>query len=269
MEEENCSAGTAFQPAAGPAAVDQVRRFLLAQGWAGLQLGDYLRRVAAERVRPEEVLWWVPGRAGEARAAAILHEDRLGLLAPFPDEQKAARVLLDRNRAQLERISAFEGQVDTSGLDEFDFYRRDLAVAEELLAPAGDLPATRPSRAEDVEQLHLIYGAVGWMREASPTVWRQRLQQEPCWVAELEGQVVAAARWTMSFGSWVEIGGVATHTRFRRRGAGSAVTLAATEAALAEGRHAVLRFGDPALASLYHPLGFQPVGRERVFHRRS
>jgi hypothetical protein len=107
------------------------------------------------------------------------------------------------------------------------------------------------------------------MRRESPEEWRERIAQQRCWVAEIDGQVVAVARWSMSFGPWVEVGGVATHPDFRRRGAGAAVTLAAASAALAEGRRVALRYGDPELAALYHPLGFEHVGRELVFYRRS
>ena len=46
---------------------------------------------------------------------------------------------------------------------------------------------------------------------------RRRIEEQPSWVAEVDGEVVAVARWTMSFGSWVEVGGVATHPEFRRR----------------------------------------------------
>lgn len=268
VEHATSPRGAAFHPATGPAEAEQIGRFLLAQGWAGLQLGDSLRRLAIEGVLTDELLWWVPGAAGEPRAVALLHRDRLSLLLTSRDEAGAARALIESHRDRLDRISTMEGQVDTSGLDEFEGFRRDLAVAPGLLAQITSGLITRPAGPQDVEQLHLIYGEVGWMRQDSAEDWRRRLREERCWVSELDGRVIAAARWTMSFGPWVEIGGVATHSQFRRRGAGAAVTRAAAAAALAEGRRVALRFGDPTLASLYYPLGFQPVGRERVFQRR-
>ncbi|MGH7642088.1 MAG: GNAT family N-acetyltransferase [Candidatus Dormibacteria bacterium] len=269
MAGESSSAGRLFQPASEPVAVDQVRSFLLAQGWAGLAAGEHLRRLEAAGEAPNRVLWWVPGRAGEVRAAALLHEGLLGILISSGEEGSAALELLRVNRASIDRISVMDGPVPYSGLDEFTQYRRELAVATRLRFPTGDLPPTRLARSSDGEQLFRVYQHVSWMSKESPQAWRERIQVQRSWVAELEGQVVAAARWTMSFGQWVEVGGVATHPDFRHRQAGSAVTRAAAAAALAEGRQVVLRYGDPALASLYHPLGFEHVGREMVFYRKS
>jgi ribosomal protein S18 acetylase RimI-like enzyme len=269
MEDENTAAGGAFQPASEPVAVERVRQYLLAQGWAGLSAGEHLKRLAATGVRPEAVLWWVPGRATEARAVALLHDGLLGILLSSRDQGPAALELLQAHRAGLQRISVLDGPLDYLGLDEFTSVRRELAVAAELRAPEFPLPQTRPAGPEDAEQLYRVYDSVSWMRRESPQAWRERLEDQRCWVAELDGQVVAAARWTMCFGSWVEVGGVATHPEFRRRAAGSAVTLAAASAALAEGRQVTLRYSDPALTGLYHSLGFEHVGRELVFHRRS
>ncbi|MGC2192943.1 MAG: GNAT family N-acetyltransferase [Candidatus Dormiibacterota bacterium] len=248
--------------------MELVRQYLLAQGWAGLSAGENLKRLAATGVRPEEVLWWVPGRAGEARAVALLHDGGLGMLLSSRDEGPAALELLRAHRAGLRRISVLDGPIKYLDLDEFTSVRREQAVAAELRAPEFSLPQTRPAGPEDGEQLYRVYDSVSWMRRESPQAWREQLEDQRCWVAELDGQVVAAARWTMSFGSWVEVGGVATHPEFRRRAAGSAVTLAAATAALAEGRQVTLRYSDPALAGLYHSLGFEHVGGELVFHRK-
>lgn len=269
VEHERSSVGGAFQPATDPIAVDRVRSFLLAQGWAGLSLGDYLTRLEMSGVAASEVLWWIPGRAAEARAVALLHQGVLGLLLSSSDDGPAALELIRASRGGLQRISVLEGAVLYSGLDDFHLYRRELAVAPQLQIPAFPLPETRPARPEDAEQLYHVYESVSWMREESPRAWRERIRDQRCWVAELEGRVVAAARWTMSFGPWVEVGGVATRPEFRRRSAGSAVTLAASAAALAEGRQVALRYGDPALAALYHTLGFEHVGRELAFRRKS
>jgi GNAT superfamily N-acetyltransferase len=269
MEPESLSTGGAFQPAADSVAVERVRRFLLAQGWSGLSAGAYLKRLALDGVKAEEVLWWVPGRAAEPRAVALVHEGLLGMLLSSSDEGPAALELLRVNRAGLQRLSVLEGPVHFPGLEEFTLYRRELAVAPQLLTPEFSLPPTRPAVPEDAEQLYRVYESVSWMRKESPQAWRERLADQRCWVAELAGQVVAAARWTMSFGPWVEVGGVATHPDFRRRAAGTAVTLAAATAAVTEGRMVALRYSDPALAALYHTLGFEHVGRELVFHRKS
>ncbi|MGC1909517.1 MAG: GNAT family N-acetyltransferase [Candidatus Dormiibacterota bacterium] len=268
MEPEQSCQGGAFLPATDPIAVERVRRYLIAQWWAGLLAGEHLKRLEATGVKAEDVLWWVPGRAAEARAAALLHDGRLAVLVSSSDEGAAALELLRANRSTLRSIAVLEGPVAYSGLDEFTLYRRELAVAPQIRIPEFSLPPTRPARPDDAEQLFWVYDSVSWMRRETPEEWRDRLADQRCWVAELDGQVVAVARWTMSFGQWVEVGGVATHPEFRRQAAGSAVTLAATSAALAEGRQVALRYGDPALAALYHTLGFEHVGRELVFHRK-
>lgn len=269
MMEEDLPVGRAFQPASDSSTAERVQRFLMAQGWAALSMGEHLRRLTSRGVRPEEVLWWVPGRADEVRAAALLHAGMLGMLLCSAAEAPAAWELLQANRAQIDRLAVREGAVDLSDLREFTLYPRELTVAANLLTPTGSLPPARPAGPEDVEQIYQVYATVSWMSLDSPQAWRDRLATQRCWVAELDGRVVAAARWTMSFGRWVEVGGVATHPDFRRRQAGSAVTLAAAGAALAEGVNVALRYGEPALASLYHPLGFEHVGRELVFYRRS
>jgi predicted GNAT family acetyltransferase len=191
----------------------------------------------------------------------------LGLLLTSSDEGGAARALVEQNRQALRHIYVPEGQMDCSELDEFDCHRRDLVVATQLQIPELDLPAVREGSPSDAEQIHRVYQHVTWMRRESAEEWKERIAEQRCWVAELDGSLVAVARWSMSFGSWIEVGGVATDPDFRRRGAGTAVTLAATAAALAEGRQVVLRYSDLELASLYHPLGFEHVGRELSFHR--
>jgi GNAT superfamily N-acetyltransferase len=269
MDEERSRAGAGFRPVAGPEEAERARQFLLAQGWAGLAAGEHLSRVSRRGVGPEQVLWWLPGLAGEARAVAVLHQELLGFLLTSDDESAAARALLEQQLPRLRQIVIPEGQVDCSGLEDFGYYRRELTVAPEIRIPSDGLLATRAGGIEDAEQIHRVYQHVRWMSREGPDEWRRRIVEQPCWVAEVDGEVVAVARWTMTFGSWVEVGGVATHPEFRRRGAATAVTVAAGSAALAAGRQVALRYGDPALAPLYHRLGFEHVGRELVFQRRS
>ena len=60
---------------------------------------------------------------------------------------------------------------------------------------------------------------------------------------------------------------MATHADSRLQGAATAVVLAATTAAITAGFTPVLCFSNLALAPFYYRLGFESVGRERVFHR--
>ncbi len=257
----------AFRAAASPERVRLLHRFVAAQGWAGLAAGDHARHLAQQGLAEERFFWWLPGPSDEVLAVALLAQGVLGVLAPTGAAQPAARDLLLEQAPQLHRVVVQEGQVDCSLLTGFELHRRLVTVAPELSPAPPGLPPTRPARGTDAPALFELYDSVSWMRRESPEDWDQLLRTEPTWVAEIEGRVVAAARWSRSYGRAVEVGGVATHPGFRRRGAGTAVTRAAAAAALEQGRLTVLRYGDPELAPLYHGVGFQLVGRELVFYR--
>lgn len=246
--------------------LERVHHFLRAQGWAGLHLGSYLEQQAAAGVPPDELLWWVPGPGG-ALAVALVHRGLLGVLVPQASERTAVQGLLKEREAEITKVRVLDGQVDLSWLQGFKCYPRQLSVAPSLLLAPAPALSTRAASAADAEAVHRIYFEVSWMREETAQAWEGRLGRERCWVAELDGQLVAAARWTMRFGGWIEVGGVATRPDRRRLGAAAAVTRAATAAALAEGLQVLLRFEDPGLAGLYYPLGFQPVGRELALYR--
>jgi ribosomal protein S18 acetylase RimI-like enzyme len=72
-----------------------------------------------------------------------------------------------------------------------------------------------------------------------------------------DGEVLGAASWSTVIDGMSEIGGVAVGERFRRRGVGAALTVAATRAAIADGASAVmLTPGDDATARVYERAGF-------------
>ncbi|HEY6538238.1 MAG TPA: GNAT family N-acetyltransferase [Candidatus Dormibacteraeota bacterium] len=267
MKRASGRSDTGFQPAAGPQTAARVERFLLDQGWAGVSAGQHLHRLASTGVRSEQVLWWLPGPRGEVEAVALLHQGLLGFVLGAPSAAGPALEMLSRHRRGLERLVVPEGAIDLPPLDGFMVRRTEVTVAGTVRCPLPELLPTRRGGLEDADQLHEIYQKVSWMRREGPEAWRERLADQPCWVAEIGGRVVAAARWTASFGSWVEVGGVATHPDFRRRGAATAVTYAAAMSAQAQGRRINLRYSEPRLADLYLPLGFEPVGRELVFYR--
>lgn len=245
---------------------ERVARFLLAQGWSGLHLGEALTRwEVSSGGRPP--LWGLVGPAGEIRCLAFTPPGRFQLLAPLAADREAGLALLLRLLPQLERVSALEDHLLERELPGFDRSVREVTVAGSLLSPARPLPATRRAGARDAAAVHRIYQHVSWMRLDSAAAWRARLAVEPAWVVEDGGQVVGVARWTKRFGRVVEVGGVATDPERRRRGAATAAVLAATAPALAAGLTPALCFGDPDLAPLYLNLGFERVGRELVFHR--
>jgi len=258
-----------FRPVLGPEQREAVGRFLLAQGWAGLHLGDALRRLGPDQVPAESRLLGLFGPVGEVRAAALLRRGRLQLLAPLLEDKPAVAALLDEHLDSLERVSGQPGQLPAEFTERFPHHAREVTVAAVLRVPSRSLPRVRRARPADAPALHRIYEHVSWMRLDSPEQWEQRLAEESSWVAESGGQMLAVARWSKSFGRAVEVGGVATDPARRRQGAATAVVLAATAAALRAGLTPVLCFGDPALAALYLPLGFEYVGRELVFNLRT
>ncbi|MHB1526591.1 MAG: GNAT family N-acetyltransferase [Candidatus Dormibacteria bacterium] len=258
------SRGQGFRPVLGEESREAVGRFLLAQGWAGLHLGDTLRRLPGSEPPAETQLLALFGPVGEVRGAAMLQRRRLQMVVPLAEDRSFSDELLRLQMGSLERVSGLEGQLPAELSERFPHHPREITVAAVLRLPERALPTVRRARPGDAEALHRIYDHVSWMRLDSPVQWSQRLADEPSWVAEGEGRLLAVARWTRAFGGCVEIGGVATDPESRRRGAATAVVLAATAAALSAGLVPVLCFGDPALAALYLPLGFEVVGREMV-----
>ena len=245
---------------------DAVGTFLLAQGWAGLHFGDTLLRLEAGEPAGLELLA-VRGAASEVRAAAIVHGRRLHLFAPNREETPAADQLLDERLEALDRVNCLEAHLPRDLGPGFDGELREMTVAATLRVPARPLPEVRAGTPGDAAELWRIYDPVPWMRLDSPADWETRVARERTWVAQLDGRLVAAARWTKSFGQVVEVGGVATEPARRRLGAATAVVLAATAAALQAGLTPVLCFGDPGLRPLYYSLGFEVVGRELAFRR--
>lgn len=244
----------------------QVARFLLAQGWAGLHLGESLVRWE-ESASGRTPLWGAFGPSGELTAVAFTPLGRFHLLAPLQTDREAGHDLLRRLLPELERVSALEDHLVDRELAGFDRSIREITVAASLLVPARPLPQARRARLRDAAVLHRIYQNVSWMRLDSAADWRDRLRREPTWVVEEDGRVVAAARWTKRYGQVVEVGGVATDPERRRRGAATSAVLAATAPALSAGLTPVLCFQDPALAPLYLNLGYERVGRELAFRR--
>jgi predicted N-acetyltransferase YhbS len=257
-----------FRVVRGQEEREAVGRFVMAQGWAGLHLGDILRRFPDSGGTAESTLLGHFGAGGELRGVALQHGQRAYVLLPMLEDRALADDFVRERLGSLERLTGVEGQLPLDLLGEqFGNELREMTVAPVLRVPERRLPVARKARKSDSAALHRIYEQVSWMRLDSADLWAQRLSEEPSWVAEVEGRLVAAARWSKSFGQLVEVGGVATDPASRRLGAATAVVIAATAAALSSGLTPVLCFGDPALGPLYYRLGFESVGRERVLHR--
>jgi len=83
-----------FRPVLGQEQREAVGRFLLAQGWAGLHLGDALRRQALAEHPAESRLLSLSGPLGEVRGVALLQSGRLQLLAPLAEDLPAVAALV-------------------------------------------------------------------------------------------------------------------------------------------------------------------------------
>ena len=245
---------------------DAVGFFLLAQGWAGLHLGDTLLRL--DTGSEEHRVLALRGAADEVRAVALIHGRRAELLVPLQEDLAVAADLLTQQGPALDRLSCLESQLPAHPGDDFEVYVKEMTVASTQRLAGREPVFVRPARIADAEDLRRIYDPVPWMRLDTADGWAERIRTQRTWVAEIAGRPAAAGRWTKSFGRAVEIGGVATDPELRRRGAATAVVAAATAEALAQGLTPVLCFGDPKLGNLYHGLGFELVGRELAFRRR-
>jgi GNAT superfamily N-acetyltransferase len=257
-----------LRPVRGQEEREAVGRFLMAQGWAGLHLGDTMRRLSDRGQAAEISLQGHFGAGGQLRGVALRHGQRAHILMPLVEDEALVGQFIQEHIGSLDRLTGVEWQLpaEIAGA-EFDSELRQMTVASVLRIPERRLPPVRKARQTDAEALHLIYQQVSWMRLDSAALWAERLSRERTWVAEVQGKPVAAARWSKSFGQLVEVGGVATDADSRLQGAATAVVLAATAAAITAGFTPVLCFGNLALAPLYYRLGFESVGRERVFHR--
>lgn len=89
-----------------------------------------------------------------------------------------------------------------------------------------------------------------------------------CWVAEVDGQVVAAlVIWCVL--DEAHIATIAVHPAFRRRGLGGRLLEAGMQAAYAEGAriyHLEVRDGNAAAQELYTSFGFEIVGRRPKYY---
>ncbi len=264
--------GSRVRERSGPGAIAAARAFLRAQGPAGFIAGSLLDWAAAADRAPDRdatVIAVAPDAGGALEAVVVTADRRSAVVAPLPEAFGTVLDVLGRRRTAFDRITL-----------PLALHDRWLAQAPELLAgarghtvwltrlgrlrvPRRPLPKARPAREADAEALQAIYHHVFWMRDDRLERWRERLRRGHVWVVELDGVPVAAARWTRAFAGQVEVGSLACLPEARRRGAATAALLAAITAAQRAGRTVYLRYGDPALAPLYHGLGFEHVGRHR------
>ncbi|MGA9776118.1 MAG: hypothetical protein WBU92_09400, partial [Candidatus Dormiibacterota bacterium] len=174
--------GGVMRPLLGSEEREAAARFLLAQGWAGLHLGDSLVRWEEDPNAPRPPLLGLVGGAGEVRALAFAPPGRLQLLVPLAADREAAMELLERRLAELERVVGLEGQLASRALDDFERFESEITVAACLRPPSRPLPVARRARPGDEVDVHRIYSHVSWMKMDTPGAWEERMAREPTWV---------------------------------------------------------------------------------------
>jgi predicted GNAT family acetyltransferase len=132
-----------------------------------------------------------------------------------------------------------------------------MAIEPEILGADGRLP-TRRLRDDDLP-------AIGELaRDAGLTVWHESmLALGPAFGYFDDGRLVAMAATHFVSADVIEIGHIATHPNYRRRGYASACTAALARAALALAPRVflmVMADNAPALAT-YKQLGFRTIER--------
>lgn len=139
-----------------------------------------------------------------------------------------------------------------------------MTLAPEHFRPVAPPPGATVRRATlaDLDALIHLYRDAGSMQR-SPAAVERPLRDTRVWVAEVAGQIGAAALTNAEVADLAMIGGVYTVPALRGRGLSQAVCSALCQELLREGKGPVLYWDTPAAGAVYRKLGFQAVGRWR------
>lgn len=147
-------------------------------------------------------------------------------------------------------------QIKTETL--MDLRRQDFRP---LQAPA--VVVVRRGVVADVAALAELYADAGDMARTPATILRP-LQDTRLWLAEEDGQILAAALTNAETEQMAMIGGVFTLPSARQRGLSQAVCSALCADLFAAGKQPVLYWINPTAGAVYHKLGFRPLGQWRA-----
>jgi uncharacterized protein len=117
----------------------------------------------------------------------------------------------------------------------------------------------RPAQRTDLAQLVAFYAGAGAMQRTPKGVERP-LTDGYFWVAEVEGEVCAAALTNAVGGGYAMIGGVYTAPAWRGQGFSQAVCSALCRVLLEDGLVPSLYWMAPDAGHVYRKLGFTPTG---------
>lgn len=209
---------------------------------------------------------------GEEIHGMTLHTPPRPLLLPDLPED-AARTLAPALRARGHRVNGVSGPREpaeafarTWGRPEAERMSMRLYRLGTLTAPA--VPGSARTARRDDEELLIEWQraftveAEGHGDDNPAPLIRQKIQRQEVVLWEDGGRPVSRADFTVPVAGMSRIGYVYTPPSERRRGYGTAVTHAASRAALDAGAELVLLFTDlanPTSNSIYQAIGYRPV----------
>ena len=230
-----------------------------------------------------DVLWWVLEDGGRPLAVGQHFPPHGCGVHGMPDEAAAAAAgpLVDLLLAEQREVAGFSGppEAATAAAAEWTArtgagwrVSRELArwVLDHLRAPAAVSGSARPARPDEVDL------AASWIRdfhaevEIHDTVRREHIAAEIArgtllvWADDADTPV-SLGGWREPEGGVSRVGPVWTPPPLRGNGFGSAVTAAATGAALAAGARDVCLYTDlanPVSNAIYARIGYRRVGEE-------
>ncbi|MEZ4658180.1 MAG: GNAT family N-acetyltransferase [Caldilineaceae bacterium] len=138
-----------------------------------------------------------------------------------------------------------------------------LDVADFAAADSPPDALVRRAVMADLPQLVDFYAGAGHMARAKAAV-EQPLQSTRIWLAEVGGEILAAALTNAETADLAMIGGVYTKPEARQRGLSRAVCSALCSELLQLGRRPVLYWETPEAGAVYGRLGFHTVGEWRA-----
>lgn len=223
--------------------------------------------------------YWGAFRAGQMCAALMMVRTRAAIYAPpGVDVAPLATVAADQGldftmgRADLVEAMIAANQRLVIERREEHVFAELTPASRQMAQPARRSGAARRARLSDIEALTQLYtGAAGFENMASAQIRHAmygRVRSMRTYVAQVEGQLVAAASTNAETHSAAMVGGVWTDPAWRGRGFSTAVTAAISDSLLSSQRTPYLfylRDNAPA-ARVYARVGFRPIGSWTVVY---
>lgn len=178
--------------------------------------------------------------------------------------------IVDSHAVQAERLQDNPGGID-SFLPYLQQYEAAVLQEDHLmeLKPEEFRPAANPqgfvvrkATLDDLPKLITFFADAGDMTR-SPAAVERPLRDRRVWIAQQEGEIVAAALTNAETSTLAMIGGVYTTPAWRGHGLSQAVCSGLCKELIEIGRQPVLYWINPAAGHVYTKLGFREIGMWR------